>query len=76
MRPGLQTVIYGAVLLAIGAGVTIWTYTAASGPSGGTYVLAWGPVIFGVFRIGQGLVQMSQAPKEPPDQTPGAPPQS
>lgn len=40
-----------------GAAVTMWTYLeAASSPSGGTYIFAWGAMLFGVVDYLTGLL--------------------
>jgi HEAT repeat protein len=38
------------------------TYLAASGPGGGTYVIAWGAIVFGAIRFFQGLSDRNQKP--------------
>jgi len=38
-----------------GTAVTVYTYSAASG--GGTYVVAWGAIIFGGIQFLKGLTQ-------------------
>jgi hypothetical protein len=49
-------IILGAILVAGGLIATIVTYTIASSkPSGGTYILAWGPIIFGLVLLIQGI---------------------
>jgi hypothetical protein len=45
----------GAVICVVGILVTVVTYSAASG--GGTYVVAWGAIVFGAIRIFKGLAQ-------------------
>jgi hypothetical protein len=41
-----------------GIAVTVATYAmAANGPGGGTYVVAWGAIIFGMIRFFKGLAQ-------------------
>jgi hypothetical protein len=46
--------VIGALLLGLGLIVTLATYSSAS-QSGGTYVVAYGPMIFGAIRIFRGL---------------------
>ena len=49
-----RDIAIGAVLLTLGLLVTAGTYGSAS-ESGGTYVIAYGPMIFGVIRLIRGL---------------------
>lgn len=52
---GNKNMLYGALWCVGGLLVTILTYSAAS--DGGTYVVAWGAVIFGAIQFVQGLIQ-------------------
>jgi hypothetical protein len=47
----------GVALLAIGLVITAVTYSSAS-HSGGTYIIALGPIIGGVFRLFRGLARL------------------
>jgi len=47
-------IVFGAVLLIIGVLITAATYGSAS-QSGGTYIVAYGPMIVGVIKIVRGL---------------------
>jgi hypothetical protein len=48
--------LYGALWCIGGIVVTSLSYTsAANSPSGGTYVVAWGAIVFGAVRFFQGL---------------------
>ena len=49
---------FGALLLVIGIVVTAATYGSAS-TSGGTYIIAYGPIIVGVIKIFRGLAAMN-----------------
>jgi hypothetical protein len=49
------SVMLGLVLVAIGLGVTFFSYAAASSAGGGTYTVAWGAILVGVIRIVRGL---------------------
>jgi hypothetical protein len=61
-RPGLSRVITGSVVFAIGLVITIFTYSNASSSStGGTYFVAWGPMLFGLIAIIRGLLTMRRA---------------
>ena len=52
---GNKNMLYGALWSVGGLLVTILTYSAAS--DGGTYVVAWGAVIFGAIQFFKGLFQ-------------------
>lgn len=52
---GNKNMLYGALWCIGGLLVTILTYSAAS--DGGTYVVAWGAVIFGAIQFFKGLFQ-------------------
>jgi hypothetical protein len=50
-----RTMVVGAVLAAFGLIITVATYAAASSnPRGGSYYVAFGPIIFGVVLIVRG----------------------
>lgn len=48
---------YGLVLLVIGIVITAVTYGSAS-EGGGTYIVAYGPIIVGLIRIFRGLARL------------------
>jgi hypothetical protein len=50
----LQRMLIGGALFSIGLIITVVTLAAAS--SGGTYVLCWGPIIFGGYRMVTGFI--------------------
>jgi len=52
---GLGNMVIGGGIALIGLAVTIGTYSAAEG--GGSYLIMWGPVIFGGIKFLQGLGQ-------------------
>ena len=52
---GNKNMLYGALWCVGGLLVTILTYSAVS--DGGTYVVAWGAVIFGAIQFFKGLFQ-------------------
>jgi Protein of unknown function (DUF2510) len=55
-------IMYGAIIFAIGLVITVVTYSmASSSPSGGTYIISWGPMLVGVIRVATGLYHLSQA---------------
>jgi len=48
--------IYGGLIFVVGLALTIGTYSmAASSETGGTYLIAYGPVIFGLIRFFRGM---------------------
>jgi uncharacterized membrane protein YiaA len=49
-------IVFGSILLAVGVLITLGTYdAAASSSSGGTYIIAYGPMIVGAIRLFRGL---------------------
>ena len=49
-------IIYGALWFVGGILVTVCSYlSAARSPYGGTYIVAWGAIVYGIWRISQGL---------------------
>ena len=52
---GNKNMLYGALWCVGGLLVTILTYSAAS--DGGTYIVAWGAVIFGAIQFFKGMFQ-------------------
>ena len=46
--------IMGAVICLVGIAITVGTYTAAEG--GGSYMVAWGAIIFGAVQFFRGLM--------------------
>jgi hypothetical protein len=53
---GRRHMVTGGVICAIGIVVTVVTYSAAA-EGGGSYVVAWGAIIFGGIRFFRGLMQ-------------------
>ena len=54
-KPGVKNIVIGIGLLIIGGAVTGFTY--ASADPGGSYLLAWGPMIAGAASLIWGLIQ-------------------
>jgi hypothetical protein len=52
---GQKDMLYGALWCIGGIAVTVGTYSAASG--GGTYVIAWGAIVFGAIQFFRGLAR-------------------
>ena len=51
-----KNITVGLIMLVIGIIITAVTYdSASSSPSGGTYIVAWGPLVFGAIRLFKGL---------------------
>jgi hypothetical protein len=57
-KAGKKNMLYGALWCVGGIVVTAATYSAAS-DGGGTYVVAWGAIIFGAIQFFRGLAQSS-----------------
>jgi hypothetical protein len=56
-KQGRTQMVIGGVLVLVGLIITAVTYSgASSSSSGGTYIVAYGPVIFGLILFFQGLV--------------------
>ena len=55
---GQTQLAFGVVLLLVGIIITAATYGSAS-TQGGTYIIAYGPIIVGVIKIVRGLAMMS-----------------
>lgn len=63
-QDGLKNVIFGALWCIGGIVVTAATYqAAANSPGGGSYVVAWGAIVFGGVQFLRGLAQMAAQKK-------------
>jgi len=49
----------GVLLVLVGIVITAVTYGSASAQGGGTYIVAYGPIVFGVISIIRGLTAMN-----------------
>lgn len=58
-KAALKTIGVGALWAGGGMAVTIATWMMAEG--GGSYIVTWGPVGWGVWTIGKGVLQWSKA---------------
>ena len=47
--------LVGGLICTAGIGITLWTYSEAFAGSGGTYVIAWGAILFGAIRFFRGM---------------------
>lgn len=55
----MRNMAIGGVICVIGLVITIGSYSAASSsPTGGSYTIAWGAVIFGGFQFFKGMSQL------------------
>ncbi|MEX0703780.1 MAG: hypothetical protein WD069_16905 [Planctomycetales bacterium] len=52
---GRKNMLIGAIVCIVGIVVTVGSYSAATG--GGSYVVAWGAVLFGAVQFFRGLTQ-------------------
>ena len=57
-RGGLLSVLFGVALIAVGTGVTAYTYAAAE--RGGTYVVWWGLIVWGLVQVAFGVHKMAK----------------
>jgi hypothetical protein len=53
--------VVGAVLVVIGVAITAGTYHSASSRGGGTYFIAYGPIVVGVINFFKGLFTLVSA---------------
>ncbi len=58
---GLKNMGIGALFCIGGIVATVVTYSMAADSGGGTYIIAWGPAIFGGFQFFRGLIQLATA---------------
>jgi hypothetical protein len=60
----MRQIAIGAVIFVIGLVITVATYSSASSsPTGGSYVVAYGPMILGVVYAIRGIAAVVQAQK-------------
>ncbi|MBS1121586.1 MAG: hypothetical protein H6Q90_3814 [Deltaproteobacteria bacterium] len=57
---GTTDIVFGIILLIVGIGITAATYGGAS-RQGGTYIVAYGPIVVGVIKLVRGLVRLGSA---------------
>jgi hypothetical protein len=61
-KRAIRQVAIGLALLVAGLVITGVTYShASSSPTGGTYIVAWGPMLFGLVTTVRGLRALAQA---------------
>lgn len=61
-KRGMKQVGIGAAIFLVGLIITVATYSNASS-GGGTYIVAWGPMILGIVWVVRGLMAVSKAGK-------------
>ena len=54
-------ILFGLVLIIIGLAITFGTKDAAESRGGGTYIIAYGPIVVGVIRVFRGLFQLGSS---------------
>ena len=54
----------GASIFALGAVLTIGSYVFAGARGGGAYLVCYGPMFFGLLRMGRGLLSRGQRAQE------------
>ena len=63
-KRGMRQIVIGAVVVVVGLVITVATYSSASSsPTGGTYVVAYGPMILGVVYVIRGALVIARAQK-------------
>lgn len=55
-----RDMLIGAALCIAGIGITAFTYSLVS-ESGGTYLILWGPAVYGAIRFFRGLVRLASS---------------
>ena len=54
---GMGQILFGVALIIIGIGVTVVTHDSATRNGGGTYIVAYGPILAGVIGVIRGLAR-------------------
>jgi uncharacterized membrane protein len=54
---GTGDIVLGIILIVIGIAITVITHDHAS-QQGGTYIVAYGPIVFGAIRLFRGLARL------------------
>ena len=60
-QAGQRNMLIGGLVCVIGVVITLGTLAAASGAAGGSYIIAWGAIVFGAIQFFRGVGQTSQA---------------
>jgi hypothetical protein len=53
-----KSIVRGLVLVVVGLVIWIGSLMLAAASGGGTYVIAWGPVVFGLIRVVAGFKEL------------------
>ncbi len=56
-RDGIRSIIIGGILIAVGAGVTAFSYTVAE--PGGVYLVFWGLPLWGAWKVISGISKLT-----------------
>lgn len=64
-----RDIVIGALWAVGGIVVTLWTLISASS-EGGTYLVAWGAILYGVIRIVRGLIREARHERQAPRRRP------
>jgi hypothetical protein len=63
-KRGIRQIVIGTVIFLVGLIITVATYSSASSSqTGGTYFVAYGPMIIGVISVIRGVIAVAQAQK-------------
>jgi hypothetical protein len=54
---GTRDIVFGAVWLAVGLGITVVTFAMMDGAA---MIVAWGPALYGIYKIVKGLITISR----------------
>jgi hypothetical protein len=54
---GTRDIVFGAVWLAVGLGITVVTFAVMKGAA---MIVAWGPALYGIYKIVKGLITVSR----------------
>ena len=61
-KRAMRQIMIGLAMLVIGLVVTVATYSHASSSStGGTYIVAWGPIVFGALGAVRGFLLLARS---------------
>jgi hypothetical protein len=58
-----RAIVGGLLLFGVGAAITLLTQSAAEASGGGTYIIAYGPIVWGIIYLLKGL--LATPPKRP-----------
>jgi hypothetical protein len=58
---GKRGIGFGVAWILGGLLITLVTYSNASGPGGGIYLVCWGPVLYGIYRVFAGYRMLTKS---------------